>query len=98
MNVILGVRPEDLTIGLTPSPDSLAASVYVIEQMGREILLTTKVGATLVKAFASPSIDLEMGQNVYLAFPEEAIRVFDGETEMSLLDNSPAAGEAEAHS
>jgi multiple sugar transport system ATP-binding protein len=95
--VILGVRPEDLTIGLTPSRDSISASVYVIEQMGREILLTTKVGATLVKGFAPPNAELAMGQDVYLAFPEEAIRIFDGETEVSLLANGRVIGEEEAH-
>jgi len=86
--VILGVRPEDLTISLTPSPDSLSASVYVIEQMGREILLTTRIGEILVKGFASPIAELEMGQTVHLTFPEEAIHIFDAETEVSLLTKS----------
>jgi multiple sugar transport system ATP-binding protein len=95
-NVILGVRPEDLVIRVMPSADSLLASVYVIEQMGREILLTTRVGETLAKGFAPPDAELEIGQTVYLGFRAEAIHIFDRDSGASLLAERQTPGQEAA--
>jgi multiple sugar transport system ATP-binding protein len=84
---VLGVRPEDISVASSPRPGALRARVYVVEQTGREILLTAKIGDESVKAFASASAMFEVEQTIWLIFNESAIHVFDGETEKAFALN-----------
>jgi multiple sugar transport system ATP-binding protein len=90
--LVLGIRPEDMTVAPRPVPGALSATAYVIEQMGREILLTAMLGQDTVKAFAPADASLEPDQHVSLALREEAVHLFDGETEEALI----VGGEASA--
>jgi multiple sugar transport system ATP-binding protein len=83
-SLILGIRPEDLAVETSPVPGALRATVYVCEQMGREILLTAMLGTEPVRAFTSADATLDAEQEVWLSFREEATHLFDGETEESL--------------
>jgi multiple sugar transport system ATP-binding protein len=89
--LILGVRPEDMIVADSPVPHALPATAYVIEQMGREILLTAKVNDETVRAIAPATATLEPGQEVWLQFREEAIHLFHQEGEESLLLSSASA-------
>ncbi len=82
--LILGIRPEDMSVSTSPSPRAIRATVYVIEQLGREILLNAKIGEEMVRAFAAADAQLGAEQDVWLTFNELAIHLFDGETERSL--------------
>lgn len=84
-SLILGIRPEDLKVNVTPEREQKVAEVYVTEPMGKETLLTLELGGTMVKAVAPPQIDLEIGNTVGVVFAEEAVRLFDEETEEALL-------------
>jgi multiple sugar transport system ATP-binding protein len=83
--LVLGIRPEDMSVGLESRTGAVQATAYVMEQLGREILLNAKVGDETVRAFAAPDAQLEEGQQVWLAFKPEAIHLFDAESELSLL-------------
>jgi multiple sugar transport system ATP-binding protein len=89
--LILGIRPEDVSVDSSPSRGGVQASVYVIEQMGREILLTARVGETTVRAYAPTDATLEIEQIVWLLFKEETIHVFEGETKNALFSGSIGA-------
>ncbi len=91
-HVILGVRPEDLNINTNPEPGQTLAEVYVTEPMGKETLLTLQLGGTMVKAVAPPQIDLEIGDMVGVVFAEEAVRLFDQETEEALPPETEHVG------
>jgi multiple sugar transport system ATP-binding protein len=82
--LILGIRPEDMSVSTSPSPGAIRATVYVMEQLGREILLNAKIGEEMVRVFAAADAQLEAEQEVWLTFNELAIHLFDGETEQSL--------------
>lgn len=40
----LGIRPEHITLATEPTPDSIAAEVYVIQTLGSESLIVVRVG------------------------------------------------------
>jgi multiple sugar transport system ATP-binding protein len=84
----LGVRPEDLVISLAPSPNAIAATVYVTEQLGREILVNASVGQEIIRGFASPDTQLKTDEAVWLSFKETAIHVFDQKTGETLYSGS----------
>jgi multiple sugar transport system ATP-binding protein len=83
-SLILGIRPEDLEVEMSPVPGALRAIVYVIEQMGREILLTATMGTDAVRVFTSADAALDAEQEVWLAFREGSVHLFDGQTEETL--------------
>ena len=82
--VVLGIRPEDLVVNLDPEPGATLAQVYVTEPLGKETLLTLELGATMVKAVAPPQIELGIGDKVGVVFDDDAVRLFDPETEKAL--------------
>jgi multiple sugar transport system ATP-binding protein len=87
---ILGVRPEDLTAESTPSPGAIQGRVYVMEQLGREILLNAMVGDEMVRAFVPADCGLESEQQVWLTFLDHSLHIFDGETEETLYSGNRA--------
>ncbi|MGQ9516711.1 MAG: TOBE domain-containing protein, partial [Anaerolineae bacterium] len=82
--LILGVRPESITVAVAPSAGMVPASVYVMEQLGREILLDVKIGPQTIRAFVPADMRLRPGQDVWLQFHEDVIYLFDPESEVSL--------------
>jgi multiple sugar transport system ATP-binding protein len=85
---ILGVRPEDLTVETTPSPGAIQGKVYVMEQMGREILLNTMVGDEMVRALVPPDSEFEVEQPVWLTFDDESLHIFDADSEETLYSGN----------
>jgi len=90
-SLILGIRPEDLEVNVRSEPGQTVAEVYVTEPMGKETLLTLQLGGTVVKAVAPPQIDLEIGDTVGVAFANEAVRLFDEETQEAVSPEAAAA-------
>jgi len=77
-NLILGVRPEDISVSLSPSPYAVPCAVYMTEPLGKEVLLTLKIGSLLIKAIVSLHLGLSTGEKGWIKFEEEAIHLFDG--------------------
>ena len=81
--VILGVRPEDVTIAQTGT----LGEIYVVEPLGRDDLVDVRVGGAAVHVLADPALGLRMGKEVALDFNTNKVQFFDPETEQSLLWN-----------
>nr|HID13057.1 ABC transporter ATP-binding protein [Anaerolineae bacterium] len=79
--VILGIRPEDITI----SDRGISGEIYVVEPLGRDDLITVHLGDASVHVLADPVLGLRMGQTVTLNFNTHKVQFFDPQTEMSLL-------------
>jgi ABC-type sugar transport system ATPase subunit len=75
--VVVGIRPEDLTV---TQGEGVPAEVYVAEPMGRDTLLTLRVGKAVFKAFAPPDFLPQPGTEVNLGFRWEKLHLFDRET------------------
>jgi len=81
--IVLGIRPEDITIN--QEKKGIKAEVYVVELLGRDILVSVKLGDFIVKAITSPPFDANMGDKVWLNFNLDRIMLFDKKTKESLL-------------
>jgi inositol-phosphate transport system ATP-binding protein len=79
--VILGIRPEDITI----TDEGVSGEIYVVEPLGRDDLIDVRIGRAGVHVLADPILGLRMGQNVTLDFNTHKVQFFDPETEHSLL-------------
>ena len=83
-NLIFGVRPEDISVALDYVPGAVPATVYISEPMGKETLLTLEANGTMLKAVTPPNIRPALGDPVWLKFGDDAIRLFDEESEEAL--------------
>jgi ABC-type sugar transport system ATPase subunit len=79
--VILGIRPEDITLGAGGIP----GEAYVVEPLGRDDLVDVHIADASVHVLADPKLGLRMGDNVQLTFDTEKVQFFDPDSEESLL-------------
>ena len=85
-DVTLGIRPEDLTVaGGSDSPDlCFDAAVEVVEQLGSEIILDTKVGDAMMVASVEPTTKVKLHDTLRLAMRPSRLHVFDQKTEAAI--------------
>jgi multiple sugar transport system ATP-binding protein len=82
----LGIRPEDIHMaGAADSADHcFDANVEVVEQLGSEILLDTRVGPALVVASVEPTLRVRAHDKLKLALNPERLHLFDLQTETAI--------------
>ncbi len=87
-DLILGVRPEDVLLSMKEEQNYLPAEVYLEEKMGSYNIIDVKYGDEIVKVRTLPSVSVEIGQKVYISFDMERLRLFDSQTEQSIMMES----------
>ncbi|HSH99548.1 MAG TPA: sn-glycerol-3-phosphate ABC transporter ATP-binding protein UgpC [Reyranella sp.] len=82
----LGIRPEDIHMaGAADSPDHcFDATVEVVEQLGSEILLDTRVGEAMMVASIDPTARVRAHDTLKLALNPARLHLFDSQTEMAV--------------
>ncbi len=82
----IGIRPEDIHIaGPADSADScFDVEVEVVEQLGSEILLDTRAGATTFVASVDPDLRMRVHDRLRLAMNPERLHLFDAGTEAAI--------------
>jgi ABC-type sugar transport system ATPase subunit len=79
--VIMGIRPEDITI----AGEGVPGEAYVVEPLGRDDLVDVLVGDIHLHVLADPALSLKIGDKVKLRFNTAKLQFFDPQTEQSLL-------------
>jgi ABC-type sugar transport system ATPase subunit len=79
--VILGIRPEDMTI----TDEGIPGEVYIVEPLGRDDLIDVQLGDAHVRILVDPALRLKIGEHVKLNFNTQKVQFFDPATEESLL-------------
>jgi len=82
----LGIRPEDIHIAsAADSADHcFDANVEVVEQLGSEILLDSRVGQALMVASVEPTVKVRPHDQLRLALKPERLHLFDPQSEMAI--------------
>jgi multiple sugar transport system ATP-binding protein len=85
-SVTLGIRPEDVHVATaSDSPDlCFDSTVEVVEQLGSEILLDTRVGPATVVASVEPTMRIRSNDKLRLSLKPERLHLFDAETEVAI--------------
>ena len=81
--VILGTRPEHLTLG--PEGRGFGASVVVVEPTGADTQVFAKVGDAEIAAVFRERHEFRPGESIRLVPDPERTHLFDAESGMSLL-------------
>ena len=83
---MLGIRPEDIHVA-GPADDAghcFDATVEVVEQLGSEILLDSRVGPALFTASIDPAVRVRPHDKLRLALNPERLHLFDSESEKAV--------------
>ena len=84
-DVVLGIRPEHISISREDVGISINAKVDIIEDMGREFNVYLTVNEKTIIVITKSTEDLEIGNEVNLVFDDKRIHVFDKHTEENLI-------------
>jgi ABC-type sugar transport system ATPase subunit len=79
--VVLGIRPEDVTLGAEGMP----GEAYIVEPLGRDDLIDVHIGDVSIHVLADPALRLKIGDPVQVSLDTEKLQFFDPGTEQSLL-------------
>ena len=84
--ITLGIRPEDVHVATDSDPANLCfdAIVEVVEQLGSEILLDTRVGPATVVASVEPTMRIRSNDKLRMSLKPERLHLFDAETEAAI--------------
>ena len=84
--ILLGVRPEDLSVASAADSDRSCfdAVIEVIEQLGSEILHDMKVGGDVMVASVEPSVRVKVRDKLRIAMRSSRLHVFDANTEAAI--------------
>ncbi len=82
----LGIRPEDIHVAgpADAAEHCFDAGIEVVEQLGSEILLDTRVGPALFVASVDPGVRVRPHEKLRLALSPERLHLFDAESEMAI--------------
>jgi multiple sugar transport system ATP-binding protein len=75
--VILGLRPEEITLKREPDAAGIPGEVFVVEDLGNERLVTLDVGYQRVVARMPADYPAEMGERLWFGFDPERAHLFD---------------------
>ena len=92
-NIVLGVRPEHMSVKFKKEENAIEGVIVVNEMMGSELHLHVKVGLNRNVILRVPTIDLtkeqrlalESGNKLYFSFSSKVVQIFDPKSEKSLL-------------
>lgn len=74
--LILGIRPEHIRL-ISLDEGELRAEVYVIEPLGRDVLVNLRIGNVRLRALVSPPLPWKVGDLVGLRFDPAHLYLFD---------------------
>jgi len=83
--LILGMRPEDVILSDSRKPNTLSGEIYVEERMGSYNIVDIKYGREILRVRTLPSRKVAIGEKVFFTFDMGRVRVFDRESEESLM-------------
>ncbi len=75
--VVVGIRPEYLTVTKQPSKLSVAATVYVTEPLGHENIVYLQLDGILLRAVTPAAVNFNINEKVGVEFHKDKIHIFD---------------------
>jgi len=79
--IILGIRPEDITISFEKSDERfIPAEIYVTEPLGNKTIVDVKLGNDIIKVIDKPSFKGTPGQEIWIDIREPKLHLFESRT------------------
>src|SRR5512143_53123 len=75
--VVLAVRPEDILISKTPSPEAVEFSAYSVMPSGADSTIVARLGETEITVREPGISKIKMDEKIWLHFNPEALNLYD---------------------
>ena len=82
--VVLGARHSTLRIHKSATPGAVEGKVYTVEPTGDITFVQVYLGSAVVVVSLDPNVPIQPDESVWIAFDQDRIHLFDGETEQAL--------------
>ncbi len=80
--LILGIRPEDITVSRErKTGNSYESIIYFMQSMGAEDILNLKIGDMVIRATVPPNLEPKVGETVFATLNMSRAHLFDPQTE-----------------
>lgn len=89
--VIVGMRPETMTLASADDPAAFSADVFALEPQGPETVLTAKLGGAMLKVVVPAGAPLSDSGTITLAPQLELLALFDAQSGIRLMTDGGAA-------
>ena len=83
-NVIIGIRPEDLSGPVMHRENTLALDVYVTEHLGHSLMVHGHCGNCTITASLEPHQEVDRNTTIRLGINLDNVHLFDPNTQMAL--------------
>jgi multiple sugar transport system ATP-binding protein len=83
--VVLGIRPEDITLRAQAEDGDMQGEVYAVEPLGDRSIYDVRLGKNIVRIKTAPTVSLDPGTPVYLGVNLDRIHLFDPKTDMAIM-------------
>jgi multiple sugar transport system ATP-binding protein len=83
--LILGLRPEDLTLAAQPIDTGLEAEVYAVEPLGDRTIFDLRLGGEIIKVRTPPTFDAPQGSRIWFDVNRDRVHLFDPKTDRAIL-------------
>ena len=91
-NVIVGVRPQHLSILPGQEKETLSATISVFEFLGEIGNLTVSSNDLDLSVLAPPDFDIREGETIQAYYDPKRVLLFDSDTEKNLFSEVPQPG------
>ena len=83
-HLVLGIRPEGVSVERTAKEDYVKAEVHVIEPIGSYDIVDIKVGDQIIRAKTPSRFVEKVGDPIWIRLDEQRTHFFDKRTGQSL--------------
>jgi multiple sugar transport system ATP-binding protein len=83
--LVLGIRPENLTLSTRPLDGGIAAEVYAVEPLGDRTIFDLRVGDDIVKVRTPPTFDAPQGSRIWFDADHARMHIFDPRTDKAII-------------
>jgi multiple sugar transport system ATP-binding protein len=84
--IVLGARHSAIRLQKAPIEGGVPAKVYTVEPTGDVTFVQVFLSGATVNISLPPTAEVEPDEPVWLAFDQDRVHLFDGETELALKD------------
>jgi len=84
-DVVVGVRPETLSVAATDDPSSFTVPVIAVEPQGPETVVTATFGDSSLKVIVPAGTNVETGGSIDLVPQSDLVALFDAESGVRLM-------------
>jgi multiple sugar transport system ATP-binding protein len=87
MNVILGIRPEDIKVSKkqNSTQEVIRGEVYISEPLGSRVIVDVMIGKEKIKFRAGKGFLPERGSVIFIEFDKDKLNLFDAESKNAII-------------